>query len=356
MKYTKPFPSAFLFFGLLSCSGCWFYEDGYPTADLPPVYPQAEWIQVERPEDFGWNSEQLAEARKIGERIGSHSSMLVQGGQLIAAWGNTSQRFYVASCRKSLLSILYGKPVGEGVIDLSSTLGDLGLDDITPLTDSEKLATVADLLTTSSGIGLPAAASSEEDVPVRGAQAPGEAWIYNNWDFNALGTLYEEATGQGIFAAFTEQIAEPVGMEDWKEQHGQYQTERVSEHPAYHFRMTTRDMARLGLLMLRQGVWEGDTVVSSDWLQQSTQGYYSVPENSGGGAYGYMWWVHDGTGILETEVGIPSGSFSAQGHWSQLILMVPEWDLVFVHRGYAKNLNPSDLMEFFKAVVAARQP
>jgi CubicO group peptidase (beta-lactamase class C family) len=52
--------------------------------------------------------------------------------------------------------------------------------------------------------------------PKRGSHAPGTFWYYNNWDFNALGTIYEHATGSGIYDALDRQIARPIGMQEYR--------------------------------------------------------------------------------------------------------------------------------------------
>ena len=77
---------------------------------------------------------------------------------------------------------------------MSSTLAELGIDDNEPsLTDVEKRATVRDLLTARSGVYHPALYETPGMAamrPLRGSHLPGTHWYYNNWDFNALGTIY----------------------------------------------------------------------------------------------------------------------------------------------------------------------
>ena len=59
------------------------------------------------------------------------------------------------------------------------------------------------------------------------ATTPGTFWYYNNWDFNVLGTIYEHATGTGIYDALDRQIAKPIGMQDYRPQDGTYFTGRT---------------------------------------------------------------------------------------------------------------------------------
>src|SRR5512139_3144007 len=156
--------------------------------------------------------------------------------------------------RKSVMSALYGIYVAEGKIELSSTLKELGIDDLTPLTEAEKTATVKDLLSARSGVYIEAAGeapSTKAVRPARGSHSPGTFWYYNNWDFNVLGAIFERLTKTNLFREFKERIADPIGMEDLRFEDTRYVSGADSVYPAYPFRLTARDLARMGLLFLR---------------------------------------------------------------------------------------------------------
>jgi CubicO group peptidase (beta-lactamase class C family) len=95
----------------------------------------------------------------------------------------------------------------------------LGIDDNEPsLTLEEKQARVIDLLKARSGIyhaALYETPAMKAEKPVRGSHPPRSFWAYNNWDFNALGTIYETATHDSIYHSFDERIARHIGMEDF---------------------------------------------------------------------------------------------------------------------------------------------
>src|SRR5205823_2004143 len=124
------------------------------------------------------------------------------------------------SMRKSLLSGLYGVYAGENAIRLDKTLADLEIDDTPPgLTAAEARATVKDLLGSRSGVYHPAALETPDMAlarPARGSHPPGRFWYYNNWDFNALGTLFERETRTKIFEAFKKKVADALEMEDFR--------------------------------------------------------------------------------------------------------------------------------------------
>ena len=208
------------------------------------VYPGATWESATSPEQFGWSSEKLTAAQKYSEKIGSVAVMIVDDGIVIDAWGDFTRNYMCHSMRKSLISALYGIYVADGKIDISKTLKELGIDDYTPLTEEEKQATVTDLLKARSGVYIPAADKSSGMKtlrPERGCHLPGTFWYYNNWDFNTLGTIFDQETGEkNIYQAFKTRIADPIGMQDINIENLQYEYESYSKHPYYGFRMSTR--------------------------------------------------------------------------------------------------------------------
>jgi CubicO group peptidase (beta-lactamase class C family) len=195
---------------------------------------------------------------------------------------------------------------------------------------------VADLLKARSGVYHPALYETEAMKarrPERGSHAPGSFYYYNNWDFNALGTIYEKAAGMSVFAAFEQHLAGPLQMEDFRLEDTQYVRGSDSIHPAYAFRMTARDMARFGLLFLHQGRWRDRQVVPADWVAESTRAYSAVAATNGAvyAGYGYLWWT-DWQGRSLENVTLPPGTFSARGAGGHYILIAPALGLVIVHR------------------------
>ena len=289
-------------------------------------------MRLASPELSGWSAEKLEKIHQYVVDIGSTSAMIVQHGVVVAAWGDVAHRSNLHSCRKSLLSALIGIAVAEGKINLGDTLDKLAIDDKKPsLTPQEKQATVRDLLEARSGVYHPTVYETrgmEEAKPPRGSHPPGTFWYYNNWDFNALGFIYEQATGTRIFDAFYREIAQPIGMQDFTPRDGHYVTGSDTRFPAYLFDMSARDFARFGLLYLRHGNWNGVQVVPGAWVAASTRPYSDTES----GGYGYLWWTADSASGARPEIDFPPGSFWAEGHLGQYAVVVPSLDLVVVNR------------------------
>lgn len=76
---------------------------------------------------------------------------------------------------------------------------------------------------------------------------------------------FEQLTRKNIYAAFDPQIARPIGLEDFDfAEHlepGKSGNRERSMFPAHDFYLSTRDMACLGLLVLRKGRWNGRQMV-----------------------------------------------------------------------------------------------
>ena len=302
------------------------------------IYPGVQWQKVEKPEELGWSSAKLADARAYSKKIGSAVVMIVDNGVVIDAWGDITRRFQCHSMRKSLLSGLIGVHVDEGNIDFSKTMAELGIDDYAPsLTVEEKKATVGDLIKARSGIYHPALGESfgmKKMRPKSHSHAPGTFWYYNNWDFNALGTIFMQETGQNIFKDFEKRFAKPLQMEDFDVGYcrlltsDDYPHSLPSMHRYYLFRVSARDLARFGLLFLREGRWQERQIISPQWIRESTAGHSQRGVNGG---YGYMWWTGINQGLLP-NVNVKGHSYYAAGWGGHRVFILPYRNLVVVHR------------------------
>lgn len=224
---------------------------------------------------------------------------IVQDGTVVFSYGAVDAASNLASARKSVLSVLYGIAIERGLIDPHATLAALGIDEgLTPLTEQERTATVRQLLQSRSGVYLPADAESEgvaDRRPPRGADVPGEAFHYNNWGFNVLGTIFEQQTGLEIGDAFRKWIAEPTGMQDFHPSHIFFDDEGgASDYPAYRIFLSARDLARLGVLVAQNGRWRDQQIVPEAWIEESATAWSQVgPPLSAApvDGYGLSWWL-----------------------------------------------------------------
>jgi len=318
--------------GLALSAGCttasFEPHEGLPNGD----YPGTVWRKSTSPERLGWSSKKLAVARAFSKQIGSAAVMIIEDGIVVDAWGAVAAPYALHSIRKPLMSALIGIHVEEGTIDLSKTMAELGIDDNPPsLSEAEKQATVYDLIRSRSGIYHPALGEVQimkDARPRRHSHAPGTFWYYNNWDFNALGTIFEQETKTEICEEFERRIAKPLLMEDFDVERCWYHSDSESIHRYYGIRMSARDLARFGLLYLREGRWQDRQIVSEDWVRESTAISSEVAPGRG---YGYMWNAWDErTTVFNVQFRGPV--FSHSGAGVHFLTVVPYQNLVVVHR------------------------
>lgn len=302
-------------------------------------YPSTTWETVKSPTFYGWDQSMLdaLEAYTI-DSTATTAMMIIQDGRIIYEYGNTTENSYIASCRKSILAMLYGKYVTDGTINLNKSLEELGITYDGRLLPTEKKATVKDIISSRSGIYLPSANPGDmvHLAPKRGSVKAGELWVYNNWDFNTAGYIFEQETQKNIYDEIDAQFAQPMQMQDW---------DRARQHKdgdllttdilAYHMDFSARDMARLGLLLLNKGKWMDKQLIPASWVDEMTKASTSVEEvdkiapflknEFTNLSYGYMWWLWETPKHKALK-----GAYSAQGAWGQNITVIPATNTVVV--------------------------
>ena len=315
------------------------------------VYPGATWARVEDPTQAGYCQAGLDAVTTELKGLTTTAMTVVVGGRVLHEYGPQDEVTYLASVRKSILAMMFGKYVEQGTLKLDATMAALGIDDIGGLLPLEKTATVADLLASRSGVYHEAAnaactgcGSTAGDPPgPRGSVKPGSYFLYNNWDFNALGTIFEKAAGKDIYVAFEEDFARPMQFEDFSiTAQRKSRRPQASEHPAYHFYLSTRDMARIGYLMLRQGEWGSGRLMSRSWVSRISKTVTPVDQmnpaemRKGPFGYSYLWWTWDGP----WNTGIFKDAYTGIGAIGQFITVLPALDMVVAHKTRADVPSP----------------
>ena len=335
-----------------------------------PVFPGVDWER----ETNGLSPETVRGVDAFVHALDTTGLMVVKKGRVVYEYGDVKRLSYLASSRKSVLSMLYGANMAGGKIRLDATLKELGMSDVGGLLPIEERAKVIDVITARSGIyhpvtqgiGLlyelrfsacpgvsrPAAEAEPSWAPKRGSQEPGTHWRYFNWDFNTAGAIFERLTGKNIFDALRDDLAIPIGMQDFDRERQQKSGDQTrSQYPAYHMVLSTRDMARLGLLMLRQGKWLDRQIIPAEWVRRSTSVRTSLDELHRISAtemdrlgYGYLWWTWDGP----LATGPYHGAYTSMGSYGQYITILPALDMVVAH----KSCPPGDVSQsnYFRLV------
>jgi CubicO group peptidase (beta-lactamase class C family) len=335
--------------------------------DAKLTFPGIEWERV-TPETEGYSSAKL-EALRAWLKTQKTTAMHVSArGHVIFEHGDLKRVSKLASVRKSILAMLYGNYYAAGKIDLEMKVERLGLTDVQPFMPIEKEATLYDLLTARSGIYLPTANEELTNLsPRRGSQAPGTYFQYQNWDFNAAGTAFEKLTGKDIFVALEEDLAKPIGMQDFDRSRQRKNSEMpITKHPEYAMYLSTRDMARIGLLMLADGNWSGKRVMPKGWAGRITTLVtpshdihpiaLAYPTQIGRWGYGMLWWVWDAPVWPGTLTGPYQGAYTAIGANGQYITVLPAMGLVIAHKvdfdeDGRRRVSPSEFQTILQMVI-----
>lgn len=338
---------------LLIASIIFYFVDSNSQSNK--VFPDTMWLKQDSVEIAGYSSEKINEIHRfIIDSLNTTGLVVVVDGKILFDYGDIKELSYIASCRKSILSMMYGKYIANNVINLNTTLKKLKFDDVGGLLPIEKEATIRDLLTARSGIYHPASneGSDNSSGPERGSIEPGTYFLYNNWDFNAAGAILEELTNQNIYDAFNKDIAIPIKMQDYYvDQQEKSGNPDKSKYLAYHFWFSTRDMARLGLLMLNNGNWNGEQIIPEKWVKATTIVVTPISEmnpsylRKGNYAYGYMWWIWE-----KNKSAFLDGAYLASGAFGQYILIIPELNMIIAHKTKSDYGRNTDKGSFEKLV------
>ena len=277
----------------------------------------------------------------IADSLNTSGLVVIKDGKMIYEYGDIEQVSYIASCRKSVLAMLYGKFVEDGTIDLDQEIGPLGINEKDGLLPIEKKATIDHIITSRSGVFHVASNGGYDkaNFKERGSKQPGSYFVYNNWDFNVGGYILELYANRTIYEELEDQLAKPLGFQDWHlKNQRKYGRRKNSQYKAYHIYVSTRDMAKMGQLMLNKGKWNGEQLIAKSWINKITStvtsedtvmarrgwDHPSVPRYS----YGYMWW------LMKEFKGkdLYDGAFSATGYGGQYITVIPQLNMVIAHK------------------------
>lgn len=148
------------------------------------------------------------------------------------------------------------------------------------------------------------------------AEDPGRIFVYNSGATELLSDLLWKTTGKQANDYAKEHLFAPLGIEFfWKH------TPTGLADTEGGLYLAPRDLAKLGLLYMKDGVWDGRRILPEGWARASTAAHAWTKDNSFG--YGYQWWVLPG-----------KGAYAAWGYGGQLLIVVPGLDLITVFTGW----------------------
>jgi CubicO group peptidase (beta-lactamase class C family) len=174
------------------------------------------------------------------------------------------------------------------------------------------------------------------------ADAPGSKFYYDSGNPYLLSALITKSTGQSAFDYAKKELFEPLGIKSAK--WGKVDAQGVSDGEAG-LSLSPHDMARIGYLYLHNGQWEGNQIIPSSWVERAKSGPVTA---TFGYHYGNLWWSYP-----------EKGAYMARGRHSQLILVIPKFDVVVVMTGFLNDTefySASALIDDISTAVKSDQP
>ena len=286
------------------------------------------------------------------------SGVIVRAGHIVAEWGDVERVDMTFSATKSFLSLCAGVAVDKGLIPnihapVRELVDDGGFDSA-----QNQSITWAHLLQLTSEWqgelwGKPDSIDHNRDLSLapgqdsdkgmqRAMQAPGTHWEYNDVRVNRLALALLRVFQEPLPAVLKREIMDPIGASDTWAWHGyrnsyveingqQMQSVSGGAHWGGGLWISTLDHARVGLLMLNEGQWNGRQILSKAWIRQSIQPCALNPN------YGLMWWLNS---VGEQAPTASRSSFFAKGVGSNIIWIDPDNDMVTVTRWIDKESFP----------------
>lgn len=322
-------------------------------------WPTQGWRHAS-PEAQGFDSDVLAEAfeyvRDHDTRI--HSLTIVRNGQIVLDayfWPfEDGQLHDVASVTKSVTTTLAGIAAGQGAFTgLSQPLSSVFKGRaIANLDERKQRLTLAHLMSMTSGLdcrAVPAEAALRQMLGSDDwtqfmldrsmSDEPGSRFEYCSGGMHLLSAAISQATGASAFDLAKRELFSPLGIVNvaWPSD---------AQGVTYGWgdlRLEPRDMAKLGLLWLNQGRWEGRQLIPKAWMAAAIQAQASPPYTDQ--KYGYGFWLHTSRRPPE---------FEAVGRGGQRITVVPEKNIVVVFTG--GEFEPGDVGAFIGRALTSDRP
>lgn len=312
---------------------CALLSTSIPAAADLDYWPTGGW-RVSTPEEQGMDSAALADlmATFVERPFNIHSLTVVRHGYLVLdacfAPYTPDTPHDVASVTKSVTATLIGIAIDKGFIKSADepVLTFFPGRTIANLDDRKRAVSLRHLLTMSSGIkcvtepgevtlmemlATPDWAQYVLDLPME--YDPGAKFVYSSPGVHLLSAILHQATGMSALEFAKQHLFGPLGITDV----GWPTDPQGRNHGWGDLRLRPHDMAKLGLLYLQGGQWNGQQVLSRDWVTAATTACVETSDPSFPN-YGYLWWLSDGR------------RFNALGRGCQRIYAMPEQDLLVV--------------------------
>jgi len=266
------------------------------------------------------------------------------------------------SISKSVTSVILGIAVKDGYItDLNKKIIDYFPEYSDLLTGEKANVTIHHLLSMTSGIAwdetiLPIGNFQGDftqlfacDDPIRFilskplVSVPGINFSYSSGSTNLIGVIIEKATGKTFLEYANQKLFDPLRSEggSWSN----FRNGKIYASGGLCFK--ARELTKIGLLFLNDGIWEGNQIITTDWIDKSQCKHIATSANFfPNSGYGYQWWVTNF--ILK---GVSHKCFFAAGWGDQFMFIIPSLNMIVEFNSGnfqgVSTISPFDLMNSY---------
>lgn len=330
--------------------------------------------QFDDPEKHGLSRAKLEAVAEAIRPIGGRQGIVVVRDGVIVFERYWANEYHLATPTHRNVSFSAGKSWGSAMVGRAVTEGLLKVDDLASKYHPPERSglhpntTIYHLLTMSSGGTLMAKPSSRRPDPLANPRPsqpgggyvrkekpdegtppgygttlqPGVKFYYDGEPADHLSDIVAAASGKPSLKYITEHLLEPLGVESFA-----YQSEGIDPNGNVRIggsiTLSVRDMARLGLLWLNMGRWDGRQLIDAEYVKQSVTPSKLNP------SYGFLWWLNAAGRVK----GAPQSMFHAAGAFGQFVFVLPEQNMVIATMGYDGTRNPQILQDIWNAISPA---
>ena len=310
-----------------------------------PSIDSDQWETI-TPEELNWDSVSIDNLYDFLQLNNTRAFIVLRDGKIVLEnyWGNNIQNtatfdknsnWYWASAGKTLTAFLLGIAQDNGLLsveDKSATYLGNGWTNLTA--NQESLIKIKHQLTMTTGLDY-----EVDDLNcttpncLNYKDTPGTSWFYHNATYTLLKDVIENSSGI-TFNDFTNQkVKMKIGMGgSW-----------IQSNYNNIYWSTSRDMAKFGLLILNQGVWDEEVILNDT-------NYFSNMVNTSqkiNKSYGYLWWLNGKDSLIPPGITIPLGTslaanapedlIAGMGKNGQFLDVAPSQNLVIIRMGEAPD-------------------
>jgi CubicO group peptidase (beta-lactamase class C family) len=292
------------------------------------VWPGKEWA-ASTPESQGMSGAALDQAGDYSQRHGGASGCVIRRGYLVKEWGSPSALADIKSATKgSVGATVLGLAIDAGLVRLDDKARlhspQLGGDRPENRTDWLGEITLRQMATMTAGF--------DDSRPAKLVNRPGTSGTYSNDTANMLADLLTLKFGEDLESVLKRKVMDPLGISPsaWRWRDNGYRPKVLNGLKTREFasgiKITHAALARIGYLYLREGRWDGRTILSPEFIRTATRPT-DLPA-----PYPYygFYWGSNAKGLLAD---VPRDLYWALGLGESILAVCPSLDIVAVRLG-----------------------